>query len=490
MSQDRPQFYKNTLELPAVDKRALHQTLVDLQDAVLDGVRIIESGHPPSGQCDGKGIFGGDIGIGLAYLRLAQQTTSLTQNSESLPDFYNLAGARVPEHGPDFPLQIGGLSPLPSKSPLAAVVLRILHKSATGSAGSISDSDLTCLNDAMEMALNHGSVAFYNGHHLVAEFPFAQRKLLQPSLEAIPEVLGAIFEAGREGAAEFVKKHGEEGALPLMWPWLPGHYGFAGIIPILLSCDPDELSNNAHDYLPEIGATITALCKLCISHDGHLPTTIPPRSASSSRPSELVQICHGAPAILALLGCAKKHTDLLVNHWEPEWDHATRLAAERVWEEGLLSKGGSLCHGIAGNAWPFLLLHDVFEYHTDTLQKARETYTTRTLNPHTPESQLTGDYFLTRALAMLLHARETKPYNQEPEGTANDYRIPDQPYSFFEGLSGTVCAWAEAAAVIRARLRKFEVGGGNLDQDALFKKRMQQQLGFPCLGGNGVKGVL
>ncbi|KAL5334158.1 hypothetical protein BJX70DRAFT_378989 [Aspergillus crustosus] len=515
MSQERPQFYKNTLELLMINGTSLEQTLQELRVAVRNGVNMIESDYPPRGVYDGKGIFDGDIGIALAYLRLAQQTSSLGEDTKSHPSFYDLASARIPETGPDLPLQIGGLSPLASKSPLAAVVLRILHKSATGNARDISDSDLTILSDAVKLALSHGSVALYNGHHLgadevlfgrsgllwallnirarVDDFPDVQRELLNLSLEAIPDLLSAIIQAGRDGAAAYVKKHGDEGSLPLMWPWLPGHYGFgwahgmAGIIPILLSCRVEELTTNNTNYLPDLGATITVLCRLCISHNGHLPTMVPPRS---SRPSELVQICHGAPALLALLGCAMNHTTLLTNYWEPEWEHALRLASERVWDEGLLSKGGSLCHGIAGNAWPFLLLHNAYEYNAGDIERARENYAKRSSNEDIPESRLDGDFFLTRAVAMLLHARETKPYNRSLDTAANDYRMPDRPYSFFEGLSGTVCAWAEACAVIGARLRKNELGDAGFKIDVLFRGAIAQQLGFPCLGGNGVNGFL
>ncbi len=263
----------------------------------------------------------------------------------------------------------------------------------------------------------------------------------------------------------------------------------AGIIPILLASRPEEVK----PYLTEIGSTITALCNICIEHNGHLPTTIPPRHSTSSRESPLVQICHGAPAILGLLGSAMKNTDLLVNHWTPEWETAARLATERVWEQGLLSKGGGLCHGITGNAWPLLMLHDVFEYSRDGLKRARENYHSRQgqgkKQQEIPE-MLSGDYFLSRALAMILHARETQPYNHaKSSGTAsNDYRLPDHPYSLFEGLAGMLCAWGETVAVLRARLRKMELGEAG--EDEAFKKCIQQQLGFPCLGGNGAVGVL
>lgn len=91
---------------------------------------------------------------------------------------------------------------------------------------------------------------------------------------------------------------------------------------------------------------------------------------------------------------------------------------------------------------------------------------------------------------MLLHARETRPYNGATGTTENEYRVPDHPYSLFEGLAGTVCAWADACAVLRARLRKMELPGVDVEKDQDFRECVQQQLGFPFLGGNGVAGVL
>lgn len=189
-----------------------------------------------------------------------------------------------------------------------------------------------------------------------------------------------------------------------------------------------------------------------------------------------------------------KNTDLLLNNWTPEWETAARLATERVWDEGLLSKGGGLCHGITGNAWPLLMLHDVFEYNRDALSRTRENYHARQGGQQKEEIPeiLSSDFFLTRALAMILHARETQPYNHDksPKTASNDYRLPDHPYSLFEGLAGVLCAWAETVPVLRARLRKMEVGQGGLAQDEAFNKYIQQQLGFPCFGGNGAVGVL
>jgi hypothetical protein len=261
---------------------------------------------------------------------------------------------------------------------------------------------------------------------------------------------------------------------------------------VLLACRPEELKGNTHDYRSWIADTITGLCQICIASNGHLPTTIPPRS---NRPSPLVQICHGSPGILILLASAKHNSDFFSNYWRPEWDQATRLATERLWEEGLLSKGGSICHGIAGNAWPLLLLHDCFEYSGEKTETAKRNFPQRSQTPASPEAQLTGDYFLSRALAFLLHARETRPYNTTKKTSARYYRMPDSPYCLFEGLAGTVCAWTDACAAIEARLRKMELDeGGNgsaaaLEQDGIFQELIHRQLGFPALGGHGVTGV-
>ena len=64
-----------------------------------------------------------------------------------------------------------------------------------------------------------------------------------------------------------------------------------------------------------------------------------------ARPDEIrVQWCHGAPGIVAALG------DLL--------DLQVAVASgELTWRAGPLAKGPGLCHGTAGNAYAFLVLH-------------------------------------------------------------------------------------------------------------------------------------
>jgi lantibiotic modifying enzyme len=70
------------------------------------------------------------------------------------------------------------------------------------------------------------------------------------------------------------------------------------------------------------------------------------KSSESSTNDELVQWCHGAPGFIPFL---------------LEYAVLSELAASKIgpglnviWERGLLAKGCSICHGIAGNAYCFL----------------------------------------------------------------------------------------------------------------------------------------
>lgn len=256
----------------------------------------------------------------------------------------------------------------------------------------------------------------------------------------------------------------------------------------MLACDVEEVSDGAsRNHFPWIAETITGLCKIAIAQNGHLPTCIPPRQVGNPT-SSLVQVCHGSPGLLLLMYCARRNAHLMTNYWQPEWDQAIHLATERIWEEGLLSKGGGLCHGVTGNMWPLLLMHDCFEYDGELAEEARQNYKARTqIEIPSTQLELTGDYFLSRVLSAMLHVRETRPYNTSPNPGSNDYRMPDNPYALTEGLPGPVCAWSESCVVIQARLRKMELdakgetSAAARENDAVFKELESRHLGFPTL---------
>jgi hypothetical protein len=81
-----------------------------------------------------------------------------------------------------------------------------------------------------------------------------------------------------------------------------------------------------------------------------------------------------------------------------------------------LSKGGGICHGITGNAWPLLSLAAAGYGITQDVGKSSVENQTR---------YLIEDELLAKALCFLLEARKAPPFMPEPESR---YRSPDNPY--------------------------------------------------------------
>ncbi len=95
-----------------------------------------------------------------------------------------------------------------------------------------------------------------------------------------------------------------------------------------------------------------------------------PSSLESGDRDRLVQWCHGAPGLVHLLAQAYKvgcwcgdATILLLAcahhqvYQKKSYLETALRCGEVVWERGLLVKGYSLCHGVAGNGYTFLQLY-------------------------------------------------------------------------------------------------------------------------------------
>jgi hypothetical protein len=251
------------------------------------------------------------------------------------------------------------------------------------------------------------------------------------NIEAMKQIASAIIKAGRNGR-KLLKRDAFSGqmyGLELIWQWhgkiyIGAIHGIAGIITILLQCPPGVLSE---EELQSVLNTARSLLDMATQLEGHLPSSIPrdPRSKV-----ELVQLCHGAPGLL-LLGAALRdhHRGVLA----AELDAALPKSCEAVWREGILIKGISICHGVSGNAWTILL------YALSNNVIGRD------------EVELLG-----KALSMLVHSTRLPPLVPNEQSPADEkYRMPDCPYSLFEGLAGAVCAWSDAATFIHNYLNRL-----------------------------------
>ncbi|GAB0096281.1 LanC-like protein 3 homolog [Sergentomyia squamirostris] len=81
--------------------------------------------------------------------------------------------------------------------------------------------------------------------------------------------------------------------------------------------------------------------------------------------------------------------------------------SELVWKKGLLRKGPSIFHGVAGNGYVFLLLY-----------------------------QLTKDSVYLYRASKFAEFLSDRNFRREA-------RTPDRPFSLYEGLAGTVCFLAD-----------------------------------------------
>ena len=71
--------------------------------------------------------------------------------------------------------------------------------------------------------------------------------------------------------------------------------------------------------------------------------------ATRATPTYLVQICHGAPGIVAAFADCPFST--------PALERLLCAGGDLAWQAGPLAKGSNFCHGTAGNGYAFLKLH-------------------------------------------------------------------------------------------------------------------------------------
>lgn len=249
--------------------------------------------------------------------------------------------------------------------------------------------------------------------------------LIDSLVQSIRPLIDRITASGVRGSEQF--NTSTESADGFMWPWINKFYGFGamhgttGILSVLLSCEDQDI----HNHFDRIAKSIDHLCGVCITAGGYLPMSAPPFPSKASRSRPLVQLCHGSPGLLLLLACARRNGSFARKHWKEEWDKALELASHKIWSEGLLSKGLSVCHGIAGNALPWVLL-STSKSPADSAERERQ------------------EYWLSLAIPFLIEAK-----NAPPMGNDERFRMPDNPFSLPEGSVGAIIVVGELIKAIK-----------------------------------------
>ncbi|KAM6953279.1 lanC-like protein 2 [Aplochiton taeniatus] len=204
--------------------------------------------------------------------------------------------------------------------------------------------------------------------------------------DTIAKVVMAIVESGKNLSGEQKKTE----RCPLLYEWHGKQYvgaahGLAGIYCLLL-----QPGAKVHpDVLAEVVRPSIDYVRHKKFRSGNYPSSL------SNETDRLVHWCHGAPGVVHMLIMAHKVFK------EEKYLRDAQECGEVVWQRGLLRKGYGICHGTAGNAYTFLALYQLSQ----------------------------EKKYLYRACKF---AEWCMDY-----GT-HGCRIPDRPYSLFEGMAGAI----------------------------------------------------
>ncbi|KAI1724300.1 lanthionine synthetase c-like protein [Ditylenchus destructor] len=241
----------------------------------------------------------------------------------------------------------------------------------------------------------------------------------------IRRVLEAMLTSGRNYSRSHKLK------IPLMYQWhdkeyLGSAHGLSGILQIFL-CYWDYLTNaERQDVLQTLNwfLTIQSPEGNFPSSSGHIGSLCNRFrykifiSGSSKGENELIHWCHGAPGAIHMLISAYIVTK------QDEFLQSAKCCATLIWERGLLRKGPGICHGVAGSGYAFLLLYRITS-EEEYLSKAK-VFATIVMNP----------------------------------GFLDNANTPDNPYSLFEGLAGTLCYLADMFEPMRAQFPMIPIAFG------------------------------
>ncbi|KAM4689472.1 lanC-like protein 2 [Discoglossus pictus] len=223
--------------------------------------------------------------------------------------------------------------------------------------------------------------------------------------ENIKEIVDAIIESGKNLSKE---EHKTE-RCPLLYQWHKKQYvgaahGLAGIYYMLMQ----PLAKVDQEILNDLVKASIDYVRHKKFRSGNYPSSL------SNETDRLVHWCHGAPGVIHMLLQAYKLFK------EDKYLKDAMECSDVIWQRGLLRKGYGICHGTSGNGYSFLSL-----YH------------------HTQDKK-----YLYRACKF---AEWCLDYGK------HGCRIPDRPYSLFEGMAGTIHFLSDMLTPETSRFPAFEL---------------------------------
>lgn len=349
-----------------------------VQSKIKDLLQQMEEGLKTADPHDFS-TYTGWTGVALLYLHLYQATQEVSHLQRSLDyvkrTLRNLNGRRVS-------FLCGDAGPLA----VGAVVHHHL-KNQTESQDCISKL-LQLQRSVLSPDSDVPDELLYGRAGYLYALLYVNREIAPDAVDeaTIAKVVTAIVESGKNLSKEEKKSE----RCPLLYEWHKKQYvgaahGLAGIYYMLM-----QPSAKLHpDLLSELVRPSVDYLRHKKFRSGNYPSSL------SNESDRLVHWCHGAPGVLHMLIMA--HTVFK----DEKYLRDALECGELIWQRGLLRKGYGLCHGTAGNAYAFLALY-------------RCTRDRKHLHRACKFAEWCLDY-----------------------GT-HGCRIPDRPYSLFEGMAGAI----------------------------------------------------
>ena len=379
-------------------------------------------------------VYAGDAGIALLLLKLIDTTKSIQSirtskeqmtamssiwpiHQTQLKHLKEMAGMFVDRslyssalHQETAPMRVGSMV----CTDVGPLIISILFELVVAERLPLSDIqallNLTALPEHTPAELFYGRAGYISGLLCIKELLLTREQEYQKDVilfaqldDCIEDHCKCIMSEGRHNARM------ESSIMPLTWKWHKEYFGAAhgicGILYVLLQ---------AREYLSQqdlldIGRSIEILISIQHAHGGDLPVSI---SAVKNHDSDyLVQLCHGAPGLLLLLSQA---IDVYPDQRDRYLNSAAKIS-QIIWDRGLSRKGVGLCHGISGNVVILLKF-----YKATGIKK-----------------------YLDRALAMADFMTHWSQLTEQGQ-----MRVPDHPWSLFEGLAGAVECWREIFEIL------------------------------------------
>lgn len=389
--------YDGRTSLQSDDGKIAEPHYSRLKDEIIKLLRLCEEGFKQSRDDHDYSVYTGTGGMALLYIHLSETLfkDDQTQKEQYLKNALEiLQSSQQTLRGKRMTFLCGDSGILSLLSVLYSKLGQV-KKSATCLSRLLSLSDNVCGQDALlpdEVLYGRAGYLF---SLLYARKHFGAEKIDKDILDKICQ---SIINSGKRLSRR------ERSRVPLMYIWHEKHYvgaahGIVGIIYMLLQAlSAQSVQSNLRN--------VESCVEFLLSEQfpsGNLPSSL------ESGIDKLIHWCHGAPGAVHLM---VKAYQVFGNE---KYLNAAIKCGEVVWSRGILKKGYGICHGVSGNAYTFLTLY----------------------------KETSDPKYLHRAIKF---AEWCFDYGQ------HGCRIPDHPFSLFEGMAGTVYFLAD---MLEPKLSKF-----------------------------------